>query len=202
MKENKLCEAIRQVAWAYIVIHIHVKLSSIDVLADWLGYVWILMALPVIGEEVPSIKLLRPLGILLAIWTLLDWGLTIVGVTLLDSLGYFGPIVEVLYVIVHLYFHFQLLTNLAQLAAKYHCPTESGLLFLRTIRTIIGTLFALQIPWEYNDITYWIYMLIAMVQILTAFFICRALFALRKEMWGKLQESSADSTGFCRNMCR
>ena len=189
MRENKLCEAIRQVAWAYIVIHVHINLGTIDIFADWLGYVWILMALPVLAEEIPAAKLLRHLGWMLTIWTFLTWALTIVGISLSEILGYLGPLADVVYVVIHLYFHFQLLTNLAQLAAQYECTSKGWLLHLRTIRTIIATLFCLQIPWQNNNVFYGIYIVVGAIQILAAFCICKALFQLRKELWNRLQSA-------------
>ena len=193
MRENKLCEAIRQVAWAYIVIHVHINLGTIggtmDVFADWLGYVWIWLALPVLGEEIPAARLLRPLTVALASWTFITWTLNLVGISLSDSLGYLEPLEDVIYVVVHLYFHFQLLTNLAQLADKYQCRSEGWLLHLRTIRTIIATLFSLQIPWQNHNVLYGISMGIAVIHILAALCISKALFNLRKELWSRLQAS-------------
>ncbi len=187
MGQNKLCNAVKQVGLAYLFIHLHINLGTIDILPDWLGYLWILNALSVIAEEIPAAKLLRPLGIVLTIWTILSWGLAVFGVSLNGSLGYLGPVEDVIGAVIHMYFHFQLLTNLAQLAAKYQCPSDRVLLTLRNIRTVIHTLFALQIPWEYSDVVYWTYIGIAVVQVFVAMLICVRMFTLREELWSRLQ---------------
>lgn len=187
MRQNKLCNAIKQIGLAYLFIHLHINIGTIDILPDWLGYLWIFQALSVIGEEIPSAKLLRPLGVVLTVWMFLDWVLAVFGVSLNHILGYLGSVENVVGTVIHLYFHFQLLTNLAQLAAKYQCPSERVLLTLRTIRTVISTLFALQIPWEYCDVIYWSYIGIAVVQVIVALWICVRLFTFREELWSRLQ---------------
>ena len=188
MEQNKLCNAVKRIGLAYLFIHIHINIGTIDILPDWLGYLWIFNALLVITEEIPTAKLLRPLGMVLTIWTFISWLLAVFGMDLEIILGYLGPIEDVLGTVIHLYFHFQLLTDLARLATKYQCPSDRVLLTLRTIRTVIHTVFALQLPWESSDVVYWIYMGITVVYIFAALLICVRLFTLREELWTRLQE--------------
>ena len=188
MEQNSLCNAIKRIGLAYLFIHLHINIGSIDILPDWLGYLWIYNALPVIAEEIPSAKLLKPLGMVLTIWTFISWLLAVFGIDMVISLGYLGPVEDVIGTVIHLYFHFQLITDLARLAAKYQCPSERVLLTLRTIRTVIYTAFALQIPWGYNDVTYWLYIGVTLTHLLVAFWICVRLFTFRQELWNRLQE--------------
>ena len=191
MKENELCNAVKGIGWAYFWIHIHINLElnlgAWDILPDWAGFYFIFAALPILAKEVPSIKLLRPLTLALLVWSAVSWFFTGRGDPLTEALGYFGPLASTLINVISLYFHFQLLTDMAQLATKYDCPSEKWILHLRTIRTIIGTLISLPILWQNSVRMYWIYLLIAVIQVGASLAICRAMFLLRKELWSRLQ---------------
>ncbi|MCD8367797.1 MAG: hypothetical protein LUC48_07215 [Clostridiales bacterium] len=170
---EKLASAVRLTAWGYLLIRVALNLGTLDILPDWLGYLLILKALPAFGEEEPSAKLLRPLGIALALWEGVVWAAALFGVTV-DSY-----LLTVLAGVVELYFHFQLLTDLSHIAGKYACPQEGKLLTLRTVYTVVVTLSFLSLPWE--D---WTVVSIAVVLtgVVTALWICKALFSFRRSL--------------------
>ncbi|MBP3342343.1 MAG: hypothetical protein J6K99_07435, partial [Peptococcaceae bacterium] len=62
---ERLSKQLYNIAAAYFLLHIDFTLFVVNVFPDWLGYVFILNALKIIGEEEPSIMLLRPLCIVL-----------------------------------------------------------------------------------------------------------------------------------------
>lgn len=164
MEEKKgFYSAVGGVAWGYLLLHLDINLGSVNILPEWLGYLLILDALPILAREIPSALLLKPLGQLLALWEGVQWVLKLLGTE-------FSPyLIEVIIGVVSLYFHFQLLTNLAELAGRYPPPPEephalSGtepaqpdkppaplhtrILRLRTARTLLITVLLLPFPRE------------------------------------------------------
>lgn len=61
MNCEKLCNAIKKIAWGYILIHVNFSLNTLNILPDWAGYLLFLSAIPMIGEEDESTNLLMPL---------------------------------------------------------------------------------------------------------------------------------------------
>ena len=173
MEREKLAGAVKSIAWGYVLLHVNLNLGTLNILPNWLGYVLMLGALPILGAAEPSALLLRPLGILLALWEGLLWGLTLFGISF-DS-----TVLSVVAAALSLYFHFQLLTNLAELAAQNACPEERKILHLRTARTLLITVLALPIPWaEYTEVTTGM----VIVNLIVALWICSVLFSLRRSL--------------------
>lgn len=130
---KKLAEAVRKVALGYAFIHLDLNLGTIDVLPSWVGYWFILSSITVLGEREESVKLLKPLEKLLIIWNLVTWVCRIFGVSLNVYM------LDMIPAVIDLYFHFQLLTNVAHLAEDFGYPKVHHILKLRTVRTLIST---------------------------------------------------------------
>lgn len=173
MKRERLCAAIKWIAWGYVLLHLNINLGTLNILPDWLGYVFFINALPILGEEEPSAPLLKPLGQLLAIWTGFVW------IFELLRLNVNFHIIEIIVSAISLYFHFQLLTNLASIAEKYACPEQKRILTLRTVRTVLITVMALPVNWSKMSILVYV---IIVIQLVVAFWICRVLFKFRKSL--------------------
>lgn len=181
-QREKLADAARLIAWGYVLLHVNISFWSVNILPNWLGYALMLHALPALGEEEPSALLLRPLGMLLALWEGLLWALAIFGGNA-DHV-----IIGVLGSVVALYFHFQLLTNLASIAERYGCPEQNHILTLRTVRTVLITLLALPLHWERYEVLAGV---IVLVHLIVAFWICLVLFSLKRS----LLENEAKAAG-------
>ncbi len=183
MEQNfeQLCKAVKKIAWGYILIHVHINIGTLDLLADWWGCLLFYQALTALGTYEPSAFLLKPLGIVMILWEAVTWILTAIGITIPDYLP--GLVIA----IISLYFHFQLLTNVASIAKKYECPQEGSLLTLRTLQTLFITLLALPLPWEEYEIAA---ILLLLVNLIIAIALCVVLFGLHKA----LQEFHDDST--------
>lgn len=173
MNLANICWAVKQVAWAYIILHFDFHLGTLNVVPDWLGYTFIIHALADLREAEPSAELLRPLGILLGV---------------VDGIGWFGemlgfsmdiPIIGIFVSIISLYFHFQLLTNLAEISELYKCSETKGILRLRTIRTLLMSLFALPLPWEQIEI---VSLILVLVNLVVGIGICIMLFSLKSTL--------------------
>ncbi|MBQ3177459.1 MAG: hypothetical protein IJB52_06535, partial [Clostridia bacterium] len=107
---ESLASALRKVAWGWILLHCNFNLGSLNILPDWLGYLLILQALSVLAASVRSTALLISFGMGLTGWSLVTWVLDIFGV----SITFLW--LDLLVTVIGLYFQFQLLTDLAELA--------------------------------------------------------------------------------------
>lgn len=171
MERENLCNAIRLTAWGYVLLYTNINLGTLNILPDWLGYLLILSALPAFGEEEPSALLLRPLGILLSLWAGILW------LTALFGISPDSRVISVIAAVISLYFHFQLLTNLADIAGQHSYPARKQLLALRTVQTVLTTILALPFPWQRQpEIT----VCILLVNLIIAVWICYTLFCLEK----------------------
>ena len=138
-KTTSLSEAVSCVAWGYVFLHLDFNLGGINVLPDWACYALVLHALPGLARAERSALLLRPLAVILLAVDALMWALQIFGA---------APdlyIVSALCTVLELYFHFQLLTNVADIA-RIDPQRSRSVLRLRNFRTVFVTLLAL--PWQ------------------------------------------------------
>ncbi len=173
MNLERLGEAVKKIARGYIFLHLNINLGTLNILPNWLGYILIFGALTAISEDEDSAQLLRPLAVLLGIWEGLLWLFALLGAEI-DL-----PIITLIAAIIGLYFHFQLLTNLASIAEKYNCPEQKRLLTLRTVRTLLITLLTLPLPWEKYQ---FFGVLIVIVEAIVAIWITAVLYALRRSL--------------------
>ena len=54
METKTLSSAIKKVAISYILIYLHINISVIDILPDWLGYFLIVSVLPILSQKEKS----------------------------------------------------------------------------------------------------------------------------------------------------
>lgn len=148
MNRDALCNALGRIAWASVFLYLDVNLNmgsaSINLLPEWAGYALIFGALKPLAEWVRSARLLRPLSDVLMWWTLALWLLAMLGLDTQSGWWYLPQIVASL---ISIYLWFQLLTNLAELAAGFGLARERSLRRLRNFSTVLQTLMYL--PWDY-----------------------------------------------------
>ena len=111
MDNKTLAQAVRKVLKGYLFIFVSINLLGFDLLPDFIGYIMILSALPVISEKEKSAKLLKPIGTVLGIWSLLEWILKI-GYAQINI-----KIVLILISVLGIYVDYQLITNISELAS-------------------------------------------------------------------------------------
>ncbi len=191
METKVLSSAIKKIAISYIFIYLHINISVIDILPDWLGYFLIVSALPMLSEKEQSAQLLRPFGIALGIWDIADWVLKISGAEWNYTL------ISLMFSIISIYFHFQLITNIANLDIEQ--SKRKRLLVLRTTTVILHTLLACSIhmPITHNEEVYtYILMFMGIPQIIICFWIAGELFSLSKVLGQEENDSELpDKTG-------
>ena len=185
METKTLSSAIKKIAISYILIYLHINISVIDILPDWLGYFLIVSVLPIISEKEKSAQLLKPFGIAIGIWNIFEDVLKIAG----DELNL--TVISLVFSIITIYFHFQLITNVANLDIEE--PTKKRLLNLRTATVILHTVltFSLFIPTVIdvdNEIYTYILMIMLIPQLIICFWISGELFKLSKALKEKENE--------------
>lgn len=137
MTNSKLYSGISKAAWGYFFLYFNLNINTVSLTPSFVGFLLFLSALKLLQEEERELVLLQPLAILLALWHGLCW-----------FAGWFGVnpggllFLDLIIALANLYFHFQLLTNLASIAAKYQqedSAHDARLLKCRTIQTIMLT---------------------------------------------------------------
>lgn len=103
---------ISTVAWAYIILCFEINIGNVNLLPDRVAYMLIFNALPYIAEKQRSALLLKNFVVTLGTVNALNWLLKIFDISF-DI--YFASIFMT---VVYVYTHFQLLTNLADIAAE------------------------------------------------------------------------------------
>ena len=116
MNHAGIRSALSRIAWVYLLIHLHFRLNNLDLLPDWAGYLLIFSAIGLLAGELRDLPLLRPFCILLGAVSGVDWlSFLLTGA---EFTGRFF-LLSALITCVALYFHFQLLTDLAALAVNH-----------------------------------------------------------------------------------
>ena len=133
---EKLSKAIGLVAWGYIFIYFNINLGPVDILPNFVGYMFILNSLETLAIEERSTILLKPIVYILIVWEILK---CLNGFISLTPSGYIYTVVNTIVIVVSLYYNFQLFTNLATIAEKNFCKEKDGLLTLRTVYTLMLT---------------------------------------------------------------
>lgn len=138
MGNEKRYTGIGKVAWGYLFVYFNLNINSVSLLPAFVGYLLFLSAINNLREEERELELLKPLGIILTVWHGLNW----LGSFLNAGLGGMWQVADILIGMINLYFHFQLLTNLASVARRYQpegYSFDAELLRYRTVQTVILT---------------------------------------------------------------
>lgn len=170
---KELGKAVEGVAAGYIFLHFDINLFVINILPDWLGYLAICHVLDVFEEEEPSVILLKPLGTVLVGWEILSSLLSLAA----TEIHLYE--VETIATVVSLYFHFQLLTNLSNIAERWEYPKAKNILKLRTVRTLLVTFAALPLSWFQSTA---VTTVLGIIGIATGIWICIELNGLKKHI--------------------
>ena len=168
-------------AWGYFFLYLDINLGSLNILPDWGAYALFLSAIGCLRRERRDLGLLRPLGLLLAVWNGADWALTLFGG---GVSGLFPPL-DLVIGVIQMYFHFQLLTDCAALAADREPLGQTvnrRLLRWRTMQTVIQTavICLSRLPDGWNTVMTAVITVMAVVYVIAGLCIMMALFALRQ----------------------
>lgn len=135
---QKIYKGITKTAWGYFFISFNFSIGGFNLLPSFIGYLLFLSAITDLEEEERELSLLRTLAILLCVWNVGSSFTAMIGFSLDGQFQFLDIILD----LVHLYFHFQLLTNLASIAARYQDgedEIDKNLLGYRTTQTVMLT---------------------------------------------------------------
>lgn len=131
MNKKPLSSVIKSILWGYVMICLHINIGNVDIFPNWIGYFIIVGALPALSQKESSAILLKPLGIVLALWSIFEWIYNIVGGTLE------AYVINVIVGVLSIYFHFQLITNIAAFASSP--KRKKRLIMLRSVTVVFHT---------------------------------------------------------------
>lgn len=178
---QKLYSGISRAAWGYFFLYFNININTVSILPSFVGYILFLSAIGLLKGEERELSLLHTLGVILALWHGAQWLMSWMDMDL-DGVWQFADIIISL---ANLYFHFQLLTNLASIAAKYQ-PEGYGqdekLLRYRTLQTLMLTAIAIiscLYPWI-SEMWGYVSIGLALVYLIAGICLMKALFDLRK----------------------
>ncbi len=169
---------LTKIAWGYVFLHLNLNLGTLNVLPNWVGYLLFFSAITLLGDQLRDLTLLKPFCILLGARELADWlAVFATGQTLMGQFF----LLDALLTCIGLYFHFQLLTDLA-LLAEAAGESGGGLRTCRNVDAVLRTLMFLPLPWEeWDTLGTLILMGVLVVWIIVMFCIIWQLFRLRKK---------------------
>ena len=124
-------------------------------------------------EEEESMGLLEPLAKILIVWNAIVWAGKFLGWNL--EAFPFAIIIN----IVGIYFHFQMLTNLASIADKRESERGKSIRILRTVETLMNTVLTIML---YLHISEGWMIAVAIVGLIGVIWICSVLFGLAREL--------------------
>ena len=178
---RKLYDGISKAAWGYFFIYFNININTVSILPSFVGYLLFLSAINYLKDEERELGLLHTLGVILALWHGAQWAMSWFGVNL-DGAWQF---IDIIISLVNLYFHFQLLNNLASIATKYQpegYEQDAKLLRYRTLQTVMLTAITIVTelhPWL-SDVWTYIFVVMLIVYLIAGICLMKALFDLRK----------------------
>ena len=180
---KNLHQGLSHAAWGYFFLTVDFNLGTVSIFPSFVGYLLFLSAIGKLKEERRDLALLRPLCILLASWSFLNWGASWFGGSI-DGQALF---LDLLIGAAGLYFQFQFLTDLAALAETYQGEEQRLDVRLRRWRNVYVVLVtAVSVmsvfPQDLFSGQYaWVVLMpLGVTVCLAAFAIMKALFELRK----------------------
>lgn len=180
---QKLYTGIGRAAWGYFFIYFNINLNTVSILPSFIGYLLFLSAINHLCDEERELNLLRTLGIILTVWHIASWFASF-GAIKLDGML---PAVDIIIGVVNIYFHFQLLTNLASIAAKYQSEDhefDAKLLRYRTMQTVMLTaviILGYLAKWQTELVTV-ISVGMIIAYLIVAILLMKTLFDLRRDI--------------------
>lgn len=195
ISRQKLYDGIGNAAWGYLFIYFNINLGTLNILPNFVGYLLFHSAIKKLCDAERELNLLNTLVGILTIWHIASW----IGDLLSFDLGALIPIADIIVSVVNIYFHFQLMTNLATIAAKYQPAGEDldrTILNCRTFQTIMLTAAILLVYMtnQINAVSIYTSIAVAILYLIAGIILMHTLFGLRKcfvtEEEGKAEEKT------------
>lgn len=146
MKHNDYVRSIKKIFKAYLVLMFNFNLGTINIIPDWLADIMFYRSLDGVSQYEESAKLLKPVITIVGAYDFMLWFLKIFD-TSFDIY-----VIQVIVGALSLYFHFQLITNLADICESHGFLQSKRLKIFRSLKTVILTVYLLPIDWSSYDI--------------------------------------------------
>lgn len=112
LDRESLYRALSNGAWGYLFLNFDLNIGTVSITPRFVGWLLFVAAIRDLSPKRRDLALLRPLALLLAVWSGADWLLSWVH----GSVGGHILFLDLLMAAAAIYFHFQFLTDLAALA--------------------------------------------------------------------------------------
>ena len=176
-----LYRGLSNAAWGYLFLNFDLNLGTVSVTPRFVGWLLFVAAIRDLAQERRDLALLRPLGLLLAAWNGADWLLSWAG----GSAGGHILFLDLLMAAAGVYFHFQFLTDMAALAARYQPEggnLDQRLRPRRTVYILLITAVAILVhlpTGRYAELQGHVALGLSVIALITALFIMVGTFELR-----------------------
>lgn len=209
-ERKKIYDSISKIAFAYILILIEILIGTVDVLPDFVGYIMIVDTFNYLKDESRTIMLLKPFGVILAVWSFINFIRRLLGINTISfpvntgysAMIYILHIINIMVIVINIYFTYQLSTEMSLLAENYHNEKLSkSFIMRRNIFTVSQTVIFLInniIPVLHNipdDIRNYIMIAPVIISFAVMILIVSALFSLRKEFKDERQDQDKTDDG-------
>lgn len=181
-EQETIYQGLSHAAWGYFFLNFDFNLGTVSVIPRFVGFLLLLSAIDKLSGYRRDLALLRPLCILLSLWSGADWLLSWFGGDV-DGRVLF---LDLLIAAAGLYFHFQFLTDMAALAETYQGEGENLGRRLQNRRTVyvvmctaIALFFGLTAELD-GDWRQYVLVTGAVVAVIAALSVMFGLFALRR----------------------
>ncbi len=160
MDYKKINRALSWVFLGYCVLQLgeHWYISMIDdwkyfkYIPWWISSLLFFTAVSKLEKFNPDMKLLKPLCVIMGCIDLTEWFISVFEI----EIPFESYILKIISSVIVLYFNYQLLTNISQIAEKCGYDTIKGMLLLRDIRTVYVTLYMVLLPFaDILKTSYW-----------------------------------------------
>ncbi|MBQ8503206.1 MAG: hypothetical protein IJ491_02895 [Clostridia bacterium] len=141
MKEKKLSSSLKMIAFGMLLIVAHLKFNNFDILVDWVGYLLIFTGLTPIIKDSRYAAVIKALGIVATVWSLIEWVCGFIGISLNNI------ILTLVFTVVYALYFYLFITAVA------FCTTEENrhnrirlAAIVNTVLHIVTTVMALIPP--------------------------------------------------------
>lgn len=177
-EREKLAAGLGCAAWGYFLLLFNFEINGFNLLPEFLGYALFFWALEHFAGTGPDWAGLKSLCLFLLIYNLLNY------VQIIDALPV-GMFVIMLAMVAQIYFHFQFLSGVAELAASKAADEKLVGKFLgwRTVYVVLMTGLCVLLYFFNGDFDSWLVwpvLLLGFAVMVAEFWLMLALFKLRK----------------------
>ncbi len=137
-EKTVLYKSITKFAFGFLIILINISIAGFDILPDFVGYILFISAISALAGKYRKINLMKPLAVILLIWSVISIIILYVD---LNEAAIIKNLIHLVIDIIQIYFNFQLLTHISEIAQEYDEETKLAkrLIKLRNVYTVLNT---------------------------------------------------------------